>query len=392
MSPFGLILLCTKDFINKIIKIKKLKSKSITQINQLHQSNLKLTSNQKMPSTSAAQYRVELISNIIRQNVDKWYWPFLSQNKAITWDVVQANPDLPWDWRALSANPNITWEIVVNNPTQPWNFASLSCNPSITVDIITSNPQFDWDIAHLSANPNLDMQFILANPNLPWSFPFLSGNPNLTVEVVIALEDKPWEWSTISKNSNITIDTVWANPDFLWDWDALSRNPNITQRTLEDNPEFPWNIDAFLFTHSNTLDILDSPFDHTTSNIFEYALAHPTLDWNWHRILAKSPFSLELLQNNIANNVWNWGWGLLSENPNLTWDIVQAFPNKPWSWFMMSSNPSIFDVSAQVEKWSKKHMAAYKIQQKWLNAYYHPNSPICQRRLQREFTSLIAAI
>ena len=36
-----------------------------------------------------------------------------------------------------------------------------------------------------------------------------------------------------------------------------------------------------------------------------------------------------------------WDYQLLSENPNITWDIVQAHPGKPWDYSMLSGNPSI---------------------------------------------------
>ena len=33
-----------------------------------------------------------------------------------------------------------------------------------------------------------------------------------------------------------------------------------------------------------------------------------------------------------------WSWNGLSENPNITWDIVEANPDKPWNWNLFSSN------------------------------------------------------
>ncbi|NDE18139.1 hypothetical protein EBZ80_24790 [bacterium] len=39
---------------------------------------------------------------------------------------------------------------------------------------------------------------------------------------------------------------------------------------------------------------------------------------------------------------WNWYW--LSRNPNITWEIVAANPDKPWSWQWLSAstfNPPI---------------------------------------------------
>ena len=36
---------------------------------------------------------------------------------------------------------------------------------------------------------------------------------------------------------------------------------------------------------------------------------------------------------------FNWYW--LSQNPNITWDIVKNNPDKPWDWYRLSKNPNI---------------------------------------------------
>jgi hypothetical protein len=44
----------------------------------------------------------------------------------------------------------------------------------------------------------------------------------------------------------------------------------------------------------------------------------------------------------------NWNWTGLSENPNITWEIVRDYPDKPWDWnyTFLSRNPMYaFDFS-----------------------------------------------
>ena len=36
-----------------------------------------------------------------------------------------------------------------------------------------------------------------------------------------------------------------------------------------------------------------------------------------------------------------WDYEYLSENPNITWEIVQQNPDKPWDWSDISRNPNI---------------------------------------------------
>ena len=47
--------------------------------------------------------------------------------------------DISWNFDDLSANPSITWDIVQANPNLPWSFEGLSQNPIITGDIVQAN-------------------------------------------------------------------------------------------------------------------------------------------------------------------------------------------------------------------------------------------------------------
>ena len=37
-----------------------------------------------------------------------------------------------------------------------------------------------------------------------------------------------------------------------------------------------------------------------------------------------------------------WDWEKLSYNPNLTFDIVEKYINKPWDWYELSKSKSFF--------------------------------------------------
>jgi len=36
-----------------------------------------------------------------------------------------------------------------------------------------------------------------------------------------------------------------------------------------------------------------------------------------------------------------WNWQYISENPNITWEIIHANPDKPWNWRHISKNSNI---------------------------------------------------
>jgi hypothetical protein len=60
-------------------------------------------------------------------------------------------------------------------------------------------------------------------------------------------------------------------------------------------------------------------------------------------------FSSNSIQNEINKKVLDklndskckWDWCSLGENPMITWDIVEAYPEKPWNWRVLSRNPNI---------------------------------------------------
>ncbi len=55
---------------------------------------------------------------------------------------------------------------------------------------------------------------------------------------------------------------------------------------------------------------------------------------------------------------WDYGW--LSDNPNITWEIVQNHPDKEWSYWRLSRNK--FERDAVV--WRRKQTTHGKIREK----------------------------
>jgi hypothetical protein len=84
-----------------------------------------------------------------------------------------------------------------------------------------------------------------------------------------------------------------------------------------------------------------------------------------------------------------WDLSLLSENPNITLNIVQANPNKKWCWYGISSNPQVLKVPpAEIERTAWRFIAAWRIQRAFKEAYYNPTHKFCKNRLMREFAGM----
>ena len=96
----------------------------------------------------------------IKDNPGKYSLDELSSNPNITWEIVQANPNILWDYDFLSMNPNITWEIVQANQDKKWYYNWLSQNPNITWEIVQANPEKDWNYMLLRKNDFIKKRLI----------------------------------------------------------------------------------------------------------------------------------------------------------------------------------------------------------------------------------------
>lgn len=124
-------------------------------------------------------------------------------------------------------------------------------------------------------------------------------------------------------------------------------------------------------------------------NAFKYLLnKYPNNDWDWYNISSNPnitisfikkyfknilPFFNNLLKNNSNINIkfikmfknyiiTNKNWEYLSRNPNITFEIVKYFPNKPWDYFnvLRNINPITYDILPFFEeKLTKKHIYIY---------------------------------
>ena len=243
---------------------------------------------------------------------------------------MKENQGQQWGWYPLSKNKCITWDIVQANPDEQWDWCGLSENPNITWDIIQANPKMPWEFEELSTNPNITWEIVKANPKKRWCPGFLSENPNITWEIIKTNPKKNLCWRSLSLHPNITWDIVKANPKMPWDWFGLCQNPNISWENLQDS-----------IMKNDIPDLADCSF-------------------------------------------------ALSQKTCLTWDIVQANPQVPWSWHGLSKNEHIFQFADhQIEHCAQCFSAARIIQRAYREVRDNPKCKFCQKRLLGEFSEMI---
>ena len=101
------------------------------------------------------------------------------------------------------------------------------------------------------------------------------------------------------------------------------------------------------------------------TNVFREQIEHEWKEKFWKFI------------ENHPDKPWKWNW--LSQNPNITFDIVLAHPDKPWHWGWLSRNTFSKAKQQFIGKRYKEYLSVYRIQQCWNNAISIPTNPMCKR-------------
>ena len=84
--------------------------------------------------------------NLIKKYPDKeWFWYYISSNRNITWEIIDANPDATMGLKGISKNPNSFGNNSVLILIKPWDWYNISQNPNITWETIESNLDKYWN-------------------------------------------------------------------------------------------------------------------------------------------------------------------------------------------------------------------------------------------------------
>ena len=124
---------------------------------------------------------------------------------------------------------------------------------------------------------------------------------------------------------------------------------------------------------------------------------YPDKPWNWGGLSSNPNITFDFVEKYPDKP---WDWYILSCNSNITFDIVEKYPGKPWSWNGLSFNPNItFDI---VEKYPDKpwdwyglsrntfegenrNKSALKIQRAWKRWWYEKDNEGIPRAAKKSF-------
>lgn len=161
---------------------------------------------------------------------------------------------------------------------------------------------------------------------------------NLNLEDVTEL----YEYE-LSSNPSITWGIVLENPKLQWNAHALSSNPNITLDIIMSYQMFKRygkKLDNLCCNPNITLDTL--PEGYSTDNFsenpnltWEIIQNNKDKDWYDYRLSCHPSVTLELLKtSDLSIDDYSY-------NPNVTWEEVQSNPDIKWEYYALSRLPNI---------------------------------------------------
>src|SRR5947207_661161 len=75
-----------------------------------------------------------------------------------------------------------------------------------------------------------------------------------------------------------------------------------------------------------------------TNSLIKLLRLFPDKPWNWGLLSSNPNISWEIVKDNLDKS---WSWDKLGANPNITWEIVRNNPGYPWNSALLSNNPNI---------------------------------------------------
>ena len=91
----------------------------------------------------------------------------------------------------------------------------------------------------------------------------------------------------------------------------------------------------------------------------------------------------------MSNPIKPWDWHRISQNPDITLEVVMSHPDKPWNWLFMSKNPRMLVTKAEEVRIGKTRLLVTRLQRRWRACVSDPSHPVCRRRLNRELSDMI---
>ena len=155
----------------------------------------------------------------------------------------------------------------------------------------------------------------------------------------------------------MTMSVIENNPKRPWVWESVSENPNLTAQMVEDYPQENWCWESV----SRNVDLGQWHPRASNPTIFTAIIISPHTD-------------------------------MMSENPSLTIDMIESFPDMFWDWEHISRNTFHKEREVFLLEKAKKHIAAYRIQQCYSNALTIPTNKLGEKLINKHYDEYVQLV
>ena len=287
------------------------------------------------------------------QNLTEEIWPVITckfpANELISLVEEYSDEQYRWDYAHMYELADFPAKEYIEQHTENVRWAEFSASAA-------ANKLFSKTGANKTQSLWLRIyEDMLNNDGYQWDFNKLTKQPNILKLPKLFLQKKEWDWVYISEHAtwisaqegrNYYFNLFADSLDFgklshrtdieltekvierydkkkQWDWDALVQNEsiNFSFEYIDKHEDKPWNW--HFLAHREGL-----PFD--------VVLSHKEKDWDWHYLSTLDIFvpSVDLLTYLVEHD-YEIDWNSVSENKELTGDVIDTFKDKiNWNVFV----------------------------------------------------------
>jgi hypothetical protein len=125
------------------------------------------------------------------------------------------------------------------------------------------------------------------------------------------------------------------HPEVPWNYNDICMNINLTRSVIDAYPDKPWNLPLFL---SFQITLNQHP---NYQKILKFDNSYLFLDYYMMDTIERKHYNCSWENDVLEDRDFTWNYELLSNNPNITFDIVRNNPEIPWNYYNFNANGDI---------------------------------------------------
>jgi len=192
-------------------------------------------------------------------------------------------------------------------------------------------------------------------PHMPWSFWAISRNSCMneaTLRYMIRIKSADlFNWTWISVHTPLSIEFIREYRDYI-NWSLITCNPAITMEHINSNGDLPWGLihvarnvnmdpELLLEKHSHCIYGELNSLSHNKDLTWWMVQKYPELRWCYITLCSTLYFNNEMIPKLMRFYPYSVQLWMFSSNPHLTHEILEMHINEDWDWKQVCSNPSI---------------------------------------------------